>query len=62
MLAAVWASTFLVWLDDRSEGLAGTWAFLERRLGDVMRFGKVRSQLEDAFQSLGRLNPLAGRR
>jgi ubiquinone biosynthesis protein COQ9 len=60
LLAAVWTSTFLVWLDDRSEGLADTWAFLDRRLDDVMRFGKVRSQLADALAGLGRLNPLTG--
>jgi ubiquinone biosynthesis protein COQ9 len=59
LLAAVWTSTFLFWLDDRSEALAQTWGFLERRLDNVMRFGKVRSQLEDALTGLGRLNPLS---
>jgi ubiquinone biosynthesis protein COQ9 len=62
LLAAVWSSTFLFWLEDRSEGLAETWAFLERRLDNVMLFGKVRGQLEDALKSLDWLNPLATRR
>ncbi|MBA3730613.1 MAG: COQ9 family protein [Sphingomonas sp.] len=39
-LSAVYASTLLAWLDDDSEGFAETAAFLDRRLGDVMRFEK----------------------
>jgi ubiquinone biosynthesis protein COQ9 len=62
LLAAVWSSTFLFWLEDRSEGLVETWGFLERRLDNVMLFGKVRGQLEDALKSLDWLNPLATRR
>jgi len=62
LLAAVWSSTFLYWLDDRSEDLAATWAFLERRIDDVMQIGKLRARLDDAFKGLGRLNPLAARR
>ncbi len=62
LLAAVWTTTFLFWLDDRSEGLAETWGFLERRLDNVRVFGKVRSQLDDALTGLGRLNPLTARR
>jgi ubiquinone biosynthesis protein COQ9 len=62
LLAAVWTSTFLFWLEDRSDGLADTWAFLERRLDNVMLFGKLRGQLEDALQGFGRFNPLASRR
>jgi ubiquinone biosynthesis protein COQ9 len=62
LLAAVWSSTFLYWLDDRSEDLEATWAFLERRIDDVMQIGKLRARVEDAFKGLGRLNPLAARR
>lgn len=39
-LSAVYAATLLAWLDDASEGWADTAAFLDRRLGDVMRFEK----------------------
>ena len=62
LLAAVWSSTFLYWLDDRSEDLEATWAFLERRIDDVMRIGQLRARFEDAFKGLGRFNPLAARR
>jgi ubiquinone biosynthesis protein COQ9 len=62
LLAAVWASTFLFWLDDRSEDCRDTWAFLDRRIDNVMQIGKVRARFDDLFAGLGRLNPLAERR
>jgi len=62
LLAAVWSSTFLYWLDDRSEDLAATWAFLERRIDNVMEIGRLRSRIEGALERFGRLNPLAARR
>jgi ubiquinone biosynthesis protein COQ9 len=37
LLAAVYSATLLYWLDDRSEGSAASWAFLDRRLADVMK-------------------------
>jgi len=43
-LGAVYGSTLVAWLDDQSEGFADTAAFLDRRLGDVMRFEKWKSQ------------------
>ena len=39
LLAGVYTSTLLFWLNDRSEGYAQTWAFLDRRIGEVMRIG-----------------------
>lgn len=62
LLAAVWSSTFLFWLDDRSEDLRETWAFLERRIDNVMQIGKLRARFESVYQDLARLNPLAARR
>jgi len=62
LLAAVWSSTFLFWLDDRSDGLEATWGFLERRIENVMQIGSLRSRIEDRLKGLGRLNPLAARR
>ncbi len=41
LLAAVYSSTLLYWLDDASEGHADTWAFLDRRIADVMRIPKI---------------------
>ena len=62
LLAAVWTSTFLFWLEDRSEGFRDSWAFLERRIGDVMQIGALRARAGDALQRIGRLNPLARQR
>lgn len=43
-LGAVYGSTLLTWIDDQSEGFTDTAAFLDRRLGDVMRFEKWKAQ------------------
>ncbi|HSA82486.1 MAG TPA: COQ9 family protein [Geminicoccaceae bacterium] len=61
LLAAVWSSTFLFWLDDRSDGLEASWGFLERRIDNVMQIGSLRARIEDRLKDLGRLNPLAAR-
>lgn len=37
LLAAVYMATVNFWLDDKSDGFADTWAFLDRRLADAMR-------------------------
>jgi len=39
-LGAVYGSTLLAWLDDKSEGWIDTGAFLDRRIDDVMKFEK----------------------
>ncbi|QDP19592.1 COQ9 family protein [Sphingomonas xanthus] len=44
ILSAVYGSTLLAWLDDRSEGWADTAAFLDRRLGNVMSFEKWKAE------------------
>jgi ubiquinone biosynthesis protein COQ9 len=62
LLAAVWTSTFLFWLEDRSEGFRDTWGFLDRRIGDVMQIGALGARVGDALRGLGRLNPLASQR
>ncbi|MDA9008332.1 COQ9 family protein [Alphaproteobacteria bacterium] len=49
LLAGVYSATLLVWLDDESEDLSDTKAFLERRLsGVVSTFGKI-GKLRSAF-------------
>lgn len=45
LLASIYAATLLAFLDDESDGLADTRAFLERRVDEVMRFGKFTGQL-----------------
>ena len=44
LLIGVYASTLLVFLDDESEGLAETRAFLDRRIGDVMRIEQAKAR------------------
>ena len=44
LLAGVYLSTLLYWLNDGSEGSAATWAFLDRRIADVMRIQTVRAR------------------
>ncbi len=36
LLAAVYGATVIHWLDDTSEGSADTWAFLDRRIAEVL--------------------------
>ena len=47
ILSGVYGSTVLYWLGDASEGHAATWAFLDRRIEDVMRFEKFKSGVKD---------------
>lgn len=44
-LAGVYSATLLYWLSDRSPGSAATWAFLDRRIDDVMKIEKLKSQV-----------------
>jgi len=46
LLAGVHAATLIHWLDDASEGNAATRAFLDRRLGDVMRLHRARGEAD----------------
>jgi ubiquinone biosynthesis protein COQ9 len=47
LLAGVLKATTLYWLNDDSPGHAATWDFLDRRIGDVMKFGKSISLLKE---------------
>jgi ubiquinone biosynthesis protein COQ9 len=44
ILVGVYGSTILVFLDDESEDMAETRAFLDRRIDDVMRFEKAKAR------------------
>lgn len=44
-LSGVYSSTVLYWLGDDSLGNEATWAFLDRRIEDVMRVEKVKAQV-----------------
>ncbi len=45
-LAAVYSSTLLYWLDDKSPGNEATWQFLDRRINDVMAIGTIKRQAQ----------------
>lgn len=47
ILSGVYGSAVLFYLGDTSEGHAATWAFIDRRIADVMRFEKFKSQVRD---------------
>jgi ubiquinone biosynthesis protein COQ9 len=56
LLAGVYASTTLYWLDDKSKDGAAASAFLDRRIGEVMRIPKIRGRIQEGLGSLP--NPL----
>jgi ubiquinone biosynthesis protein COQ9 len=51
ILASVYSATVLYWLGDETPGYSATWAFLERRIENVMQFEKTKAAIEG--------NPLA---
>ena len=69
LLSGVYSSTVLFWLNDRSEGQAETWAFLDRRIDDALRlggtFGKTMGNLlnlpDRIFERRRRGRPAASR-
>ncbi|MDA5556721.1 COQ9 family protein [Shimia sp. MMG029] len=52
-LSAVYSATVLYWLGDDSEGHTATWAFLDRRIENVMQFEKTKAQFNKS--PLGKL-------
>lgn len=46
-LSGVYASTVLFWLGDTSDANADTWAFLDRRIADVMQIETMKAKLRD---------------
>jgi ubiquinone biosynthesis protein COQ9 len=47
ILSGVYSSTVLYWLGDQSAEHGATWAFLDRRIEDVMRFETVKKQVRE---------------
>lgn len=45
-LSAVYAATVLYWLGDDSPGHYATWEFLDRRIADVLRFEKFKTEAQ----------------
>lgn len=52
LLAGVYSSTLLYWLNDTSEDFEATWAFLDRRIADVMKVPKIKAKLSDVVGKL----------
>jgi len=52
LLAAAYGPTVLYWLNDSSEGSSDTFAFLDRRLGDVMQIPKLTDGVKRAVKHL----------
>ncbi|MDB5362680.1 MAG: hypothetical protein JWO51_3977 [Rhodospirillales bacterium] len=52
LLAAAYGPTVLYWLNDSSEGAADTFAFLDRRLADVMKLPKLTDGVKRAVKHL----------
>jgi len=46
LLAGVYTASVFYWLSDKSEGSEDTWAFIDRRIEDVMRIQKLRGKLD----------------
>jgi ubiquinone biosynthesis protein COQ9 len=57
LLAWVFGATLLYWLDDDTPGHAATWAFLDRRLDEVMGMRAARLRLGEALASRLRRKP-----
>lgn len=64
LLAGVYSSTLLCWLNDGSEGHEETWAFLDRRISEVLkvggRIGKTMKSLLDLPDRLAQRRPGSG--
>jgi ubiquinone biosynthesis protein COQ9 len=52
-LSAVYGASVLYWLGDTSPGHQATWEFVDRRIGDVMRFEEVKARVNRS--PLGRM-------
>lgn len=48
ILAGVYSAVTITWFGDNSDGYADTWAFLDRRIGDVMQIEKVKARVKKA--------------
>ncbi len=56
LLAGVYSSTLLFWLNDKSDGYAATWAFLDRRIAEVLKIaGRMGKTVKSALDLPDRL-------
>lgn len=52
ILSGVYTSTAAVWFGDDTDGFEKTWAFLDRRIEDVMQIEKVKGKAEKVLSAL----------
>ncbi len=56
LLAGVYSSTLLFWLNDKSDSYAATWAFLDRRIAEVLKIaGRMGKTVKSALDLPDRL-------
>ncbi len=60
-LAAVYTSTVMHWIADTSEGDADTWAFLDRRIENVMAIEKTKLKVRERLKETPSLAALLSR-
>ena len=60
-LAAVYSATVLTWLNDTSEDCVQSWAFLDRRIEDVMRIEAAKARVRDMTRDFPDLAAILGR-
>ena len=61
LLGGVYSSTLLYWLNDNSDGYEASWAFLDRRIEDVMQIEKAKAQVIKATADMPSLTRALGR-
>ena len=52
LLAGVYTATVFYWLNDKSEGCAATWHFLDRRIAEVMRVPQALGKITQLTERL----------
>jgi len=57
LLAGVYSSTLLYWLNDQSEDHADTWAFLDRRIENVMQVPKLTKRFSGVVEKVAGFLP-----
>ncbi len=60
-LSAVYSAVLLFWLNDESDGYEDTWAFLDRRIEDVMKIETAKYKLRQSSANFPSLSRFLGR-
>lgn len=60
-LSTVYSAVLLFWLNDDSENYGDTWAFLDRRIEDVMKIETAKYKMRQAQSNLPSLSRFLGR-